>query len=80
MAIAPTCARLGVLTADPPSSVGGDGSIPKFDHHGLAELGGEMPAEDARHQVAVGARRQRHDDADRAGGVGLRGGGDARNQ
>jgi len=26
-------------------------------------------------KIAVGAGRQRHDDADRAGGVGLRGGG-----
>src|SRR5437016_1476274 len=46
-----------------------------LDHHGLAELGGEMLAEDARHQIAVRAGRQRHDDADRAGGVDLRGGG-----
>jgi hypothetical protein len=45
-----------------------------LDHDGPAELGGEMLAEDARHQIAVRARRQRHDNADRAGGVGLRGG------
>jgi hypothetical protein len=31
-----------------------------------------MLAEDARHQVAVGARRQRHDDADRPARIGLR--------
>jgi hypothetical protein len=35
-----------------------------LDDDGLAELLGETLAEHARHQVAVGARRQRDDDAD----------------
>ena len=51
------------------------GARPVLDHHRLAEFRRQMLGEDARHQIAVGAGRQRHDDADRAGRIGLRGGG-----
>jgi hypothetical protein len=50
------------------------GARPVLDHHRLAELRRQMLGQDARHQIAVGAGRQRHDDADRTGGIGLRGG------
>ena len=43
-----------------------------LDHDGLAELGGQMLAEDARHQIAVRAGRQRDDDADGLARIGLR--------
>jgi len=43
-----------------------------LDHHRLAEFRGELLRQDARHQIAVGAGRQRHHDADRAGRIGLR--------
>jgi hypothetical protein len=41
----------------------------------LRPLLGEMVGDDARHQVRRPARRKRHDDAHRAGGIILRGGG-----